>query len=463
MSNINESTITFGGSRAAYNTLMKDMYGKKWDDAIHSAGEVAGIIAKKKARMGGRKTIMAVTTAWTQSAGIATFEGGAMPNPRVGQWANPELISRGLYSRLRWTLESRLAARAGDQAMWSKPKVEDVKQAQETMKVNFDRQLINGYADVLGVVASHTTSGGVSVITLQPRDSRTSSGAASWYRGNFHFRVGMELGLIDSANGALGDPSADITVQSRVVAVTAKGGTTSAPTITLDQNASGASYFNNTPAAGDYLVPFGNRRASVDADAGDAISDFSSINGMLNLASDATNYSVSMGLSKTTYPNMAGLYLHNNGVPQAFSEHQIMLLNDRVADEGTGQSFTRLLTSKATRRSIVLEHDGDRRYPAVLGTSGFGSKLGASLGDTSIPYKSLWQLPTHMIWGIDDATFGWASLQDMAPVDNVPERWVTDYASHEQLWSKHGNLFCTRAYANGLLDDVETRVYDLPV
>lgn len=461
MSNINESSVTLGGSRAAYNALMKDLYGKKWDDAIHAAGELASVIAKKKQKMGGRKTIVAVTTGWTQSAGISTLEGGVMPAPGVGQWATPELISRGMYTRLRWTLESELAAKMGNEAMWSRPRAEDVKQAQETFEVNFDRKLFFGYADVLGVVASHTTSGGVSVITLQPRDSRTSSGAASWYRGSFHFRVGMEIGIIPTANGALGNPVVDITAEAKRVKVTAIGGTTAAPTITLNVNISGANYNNTAPVAGDYIVPFMNRRATVDSDAGDAISDFSSINGLLNLAGDASHYSVALGLSKTTYPNMAGKYDENSGTVRPFSEHRVMLLTDRVADEGTGQAFSDLILNRAMRREVVLEHDGDRRYSPVLTTSGFG-KLQANVGEKMLPYKSMWQCPTHMIWGIDASTFGWASLMDMAPVDNVAERWVADYAAHEQLWTKHGNTYCERAYANGAIDDLECTVYDLP-
>lgn len=457
---LNESSVALGGSRAAYTALLKEFYGQMWDDAIHTSNEFTPMVATKKQKMGGRRTIVAVATGLTQSAGITTVEGAPLPNPRVGTWANPELISRGTYSRLRWTVEAEAAARAGDKGMWSRPRQQDVKQAQETMKINLERKFFNGYADILGVVASHAAGSGVSVITLQNRDSRTFSGAAYWYRGKFHMRVGMELGLIPTANGALGNPSADITDNARAARITALGGTNSAPTITLHVNASGASYFNATPAAGDFLVPIQNRRASVDADAGDAISDFSSFNGFANLASDATHYSVSMGLSKTTYPNMAGVVDANGGTVRAFSEHMVMLFVDRVADEGTGDTFSDLVLNRATRREVVLEHDGDRRYGPVLTTSGFG-KQQAKVGEKTIPYNALWQCPTHLIHGIDKSTFGWAELLPMGPVDNVPERWVADYPSHEQIWQKHGNVYCDRAYANGTLDDISTSVYSL--
>lgn len=467
LSTLSESLNIIGQSRNAYANLLKEYYADMWDLHVHTEVMIMSIIGRKKGVMGGRRVVAAVVDSLPQSAGITSNEGVHMPTPTTGTYQNPEVLSRGMFSRLRWTVESELAARAGQKAAWARPRKIDVEHARKQLDLNLARKAYLAYADILGVVDSHTVTGGRSVITLENRNDRTSSGSAFWYFGNFFFRVRQGLGIIDvSAGGTvLGAPWANVESSTQEFFVSAKGGTDAAPTISIG-DATGAAVNLTawtgtaiTPAAGDLLIPHANRRSAISA-GNAAVGDFSSFNGIGNICTDSSIYGYLFAIDKTTSPTFNGRYMANGGLQRPFEEKLVMLFVDRIHDDGTGNEPDCLVQNRAVRREVVREHDGDRRYAPIIGKSGFG-QLVAHVGDVELPYKSDWNCPPGMIIGLNKDSWGWCSLADQQPVDQSMERWVADYAQHEILWHKHGNLYNTRPYDNGILDDIDFDVYAL--
>lgn len=465
MAALNDTTGLLGNYRAAYINLLKDYYVDQWNNHIHEAGgQVVRKLGQTGGRMGGKKVVGAVTIGIPQSAGISGFERMILPRPSSGTYINPEIVSRGLFTRLRWTLEVELAAKAGDKAAWMAPRMKDMEDAATQFDINFNRKMWSGYGDILGVVASHAVVSSASVLTLYSRQNRVSQGAAFWYSGRFHLKAGMQVGFIDSAQGALGSPQWDISVPDISttanaafnLVVASVGGTNDAPTVTLSTDVTQAPY-SFTPADGDFLVAFGNRQASISATASDAISQFSSINGIMNLATDTTHYAASYGLSKATYPTLGGLLMTNPagaGTARTFRERLVHIAFDRLSEEGTGKSPDCLFLNVSIRREVVNEHDGDRQYAPVINESGYG-RLVANVGDNRVEYVTDWQAPPGQIALLRSDTWRWLSLQDLAPLN--PERWVADYAQTEIILSKHGNEECTEPLSNGILDDL---IYD---
>lgn len=459
LSTIAESTGITGQSRNAYANLLKEYYADLWDLHVHTEVKIMSIIGKKKGVMGGKRVVAAVVDELPQSSGVTANEGVHLPTPRVGNYLNSEILSRGIFTRLRWTVEVELAARAGNKAAWARPRKIDVEHARKMMDINLAIKMYMGAADVRGVVASHAVST-TSVLTMNARNGRNSSGAAFWYSGRHYLRRNMSVGLIDTLEGALGDAAWNQESSTNEIYITAVGGTNAAPTVTLSDDITNAPH-SFTPASGDYVTPHANRRfaGNLDGEVNEQ-GAYSSFNGIPAIAMDATIHTNVFGVLKSTAPTFNGVYDTNSGVQRPFAESQVMLLVDRIHDEGTGNSPDCFVVNRAIRREVVREHDGDRRYAPVQTESGFG-KLVAHVGDEELPYESDWNCPPGMVVAVNKDSWGWATLADQQPVDQSLERWVADYAQHEILWHKHGNLYNTRPYDNGVMDDLQYDMFAL--
>ncbi len=459
----NETTGLVGQSRAAYANLLKEYYSDMWDLHVHTAGIVMSTIGQKKGRMGGRRVVAAIVTSLPQSAGISLLEGVRLPTPTVGEYANPTIPARGCFTVLRWTVEVELAAKAGNKAAFARPRRIDVRHAREQMDIQMDRKAYGAYADILGVASGADTGAGPFVIPVHSRNDRTSSGAAAHYYGTHHLRPNKYISFVDSGQGMLGSPASSISQSDpsaalNAVKVTALGGTNEAPTVSVETDP--ATLHGAELADGDFIVEYGRNRGTSGGTPASNQEDYAGINGLDNIATDTTRYSTLYGLSKTTYPTLSGVYDTNGGTVRPYQEARVMLIVDRINDEGTGNSPDCLLTNRAIRRQMVQEKDGDKRYAPILNKYGFG-QLVQNVGDAQLPVKSDWNCPPGLVWAVRKSTWGWCTLADMQPVDSQYERFVTGLAAHEMLWHKHGNLWCDQPFDNGCIDDLEYNVYSL--
>src|SRR5258707_14597765 len=103
MATVNETTGIAGTSRTSFINMLKDDYFPLLNAWLHTEAKIPSIIGKKRGVMGGKKAVHAVVTALPQSAGVARGEYWKIPTPRGTVSANPEIISRDIYYRRRWT------------------------------------------------------------------------------------------------------------------------------------------------------------------------------------------------------------------------------------------------------------------------------------------------------------------------------------------------------------------------
>lgn len=451
-----------GNTRAAYAAMLKIWYAKRWDDHVHEATFIMKKLATRGDRMGGLKSVTAVTTGFPQSGGITGRENRGLPTPRQGTYINPELLSRDFYLRLAWSGQLERSAAAGDKAAFAKPRMLDIQNARKQADINMCRKVYLGYADVLGGVSAYDST--TRVVTLYPRNSRTSSGEAYWYAGRFYTRINQSIGWCAAA---LGNPDWDIEGGSTGVVdevyVTAVGGTTAAPTITINQDDSDNSGGVTDPAADDVIVPFHNRYYNSVDPYGTATTDityFSSFNGIGNICTDESIYAALYGLSKTASGNesLKGVYQHNSGTVRAYREREFQILTDRIRDEGVGKEIDVGVMHASTRREVVAEHDGDRRYAPVQTESGF-AQLVAFVGDKGIPLMSDWICQPAMVIALSTDTWSWVEQSPMGPIGT--ERWVAGFDQSEMIWHKSGNIECQDPFNQGIYDDIDIDVYAL--
>src|SRR5438105_2785064 len=152
---LTETTGVTGTGRSAFTSMLKDVYGPKWEDHVHSQVVIWSLIMKERGKMGGKRTLTAVVDTFPQSAGIALLEDATLPTPRSLSAFNPELIARDIYMRLRWTGQVERAARMGDKAAFARPRMAEIELARKQFDLNVARMAYLGYYQALGVVTSN--------------------------------------------------------------------------------------------------------------------------------------------------------------------------------------------------------------------------------------------------------------------------------------------------------------------
>lgn len=443
-----------GNTRAAFAAMLKIWYAKRWDDHVHEATYIMQKLAKRGDRMGGLKVQTAVVTEFPQSGGVTSRENRGIATPRGGSYINPEIIARDFYLRLAWSGQVQRAAAAGDRAAFAKPRMLDIQNARKQADINMCRKLYLGYADILGGVVSYND--GTDTATLYSRNARTSAGEAYWYAGRFYCRRQQSVGW---AATPLGAPDWDIEGGATGVVdeayISAVGGTTAAPTITLAGTDAGSV---TDPAAEDVIVPFHNRAVSGYSAATTDITFFSGFNGIGNICTDDSIYSALYGLDKTASGNesLKGVYSANGGTTRTYREREFSLLVDRIRDEGIGEEIDTAIMHASTRREVVAEHDGDRRYAPVQSESGF-AQLITFVGDKGIPLTSDWMCQPAMVVALNTGKWSWLEQSPMGPLG--VERWVAGFDQEEMIWHKSGNIECQDPFNQGIHDDVDIDVY----
>lgn len=455
---VTETTGLAGQSRNSFTGRLKTDYLPKWDDHVHKMVVVADLIAKKKGTMGGLESLGSVMDTLPQSVGVAAFEGATLPTPRAGSYFQPTLHARSIYARLRWTGHVQRAARKGDKVAWARPRQEDMKAANEQFKLNFARMLYLGPYQPLATVSSFN---GTTTATLYGRDARRSGTDDLWKFGSHYLRVNMEIDYVAASGGnvdADGAPviaAAGTATGTRISAI--DNSTYTAPTITFaDDPAS----LNGTPAdPGDesIIIPAGSRR---DAPAASDITEFAGVNGLMQIVADQNIYTHLYDLARSSYPTLEGKRNRDSGgVARPFTEDYFTLAIDRIADEGVGDEPDNLLMDRATRREYVKESKGDRRFKEVQTEKGFG-QLQFHAGDALTPIKTDRDCPPGIAFVLCAKDFSYLEESPLGSVDGA-DRFVADQDAHEIVLHKSGNVFTTKPFNNGTVEDIDFLTRDL--
>ena len=463
VSAVTESTGIAGQSRNSFTNRFKLDFMKSWDDHVHTGTVVASHIAKKKGTMGGFESIGEVVTSLPQSAGIAKFEGFNLPTPRVGESINPKLHARDIYSRLRWTGQVERAARGGDKYAWKQPRQKDIKDADTQFRLNFARMLYLGSYQPMATVASFND--GTNVATLYSRNARRSSSDDLWKFGSHYLRVNMAVDYILAQGAAV-----QLTDTPTVALATTNGAECyitaidnsdlSAPTITLSGHDEA-----NDPADEAIIIPFHSRRGgalNTDLGASD-ITQYAGVNGLMQIATDATIYSYLYDLARSSNPTLNGLRNRDaGGAPRSFQEDLITLAVDNIADNGTGDEPTMLLCHRAVRREYLKENKGDRRFKEIQTEKGFG-QLVFHAGDALLPVVTDRDCPPGVMFVLKESDYGWLSQSELGPIDESSERFVADVDAREVILHKSGNIVCEAPFNSGTIEDIAFDVTDVTV
>ena len=459
------ASVSGATSQTSFQNAFKTDYLPELDSWFHKdMGKLAPLIYKEAGTMGGLKSVAFTFTGLPQSIGHRT-EDDRFPTPRSSTSENPELISRRIDYRLRFTLESRMAARKGQSVRWREPTEAEIKMAEEQLKLNVTRNGYLGNYDILGNVVSYANP----TITLADRETISYS-ALTWFnQGAFYLRPGMSLQLIDySAGGRMS--SAPISnyakgLGSEPYIVSIDRSNPAAETITMDRDVSAAASttdpttggFGVAPAVNDILTPYGSRfdaagapfpSNGVPSSYNNAIGYYKAFNGLGNSNTDATFYPAYLGLTKSSVPGAMAVAQHNNGVPLEWTERYLEFLTGTL-QELSGEGAEKLLLGIPTFREVTKENRNLRQFSPVIGQSGF-KDVAFVQNDLTLKYITDWMCPMSMIWAISPSDFKWYTQMKMgSPDGDLDMRWVADKANHEIIAVKMGNGMNAGPWRNG--------------
>lgn len=463
------SSSTAGAIRSSFYGRLKDMYLPAWDDHIHEKTKIGKVLAKKKGTMGGRRMLGSVMNSLPQSAGIAQLEYDSLPVPSSAGHFQPQLISRMMTSRLRWSTAVKNAARAGDKAAWAEPQREDIEGAKKQFDLNFERICFLGNRDVLGTIDTD----GTAVHTMRSRNSRTSNTEYRWAFGTHYLRNNMAVALVEDSGGlvqthagVLVDPIANAAIRF------VSGVDNTAGTFTLSSTVGTATSADWDTAAGgsgggqgdggSLIVPWGSRRIAADQSATEAEnhdSKFAAMNGLGNLAVSSTQISYVYGLARSSYDSLNGRMLNNGGTVRAFDERFVEYGVDKIADDGKGDEPDYLIAHTSVRREMTRETRGDRRFEPVQQGRGF-KNMAYTIGDVSLSVETSKDCPPGSVFILDSTSFGYFEECPMKMLDDG-ERFVTDKMAHEIVMIKAGNIACVAPFNNCTIEDIAFSVTDI--
>lgn len=475
-----EASVSGSTSRTSFLNAFKLDYLPELDSWFHKdMGKLAPLIYKEAGQMGGVKSVAFTFTGAPQSVGHRT-EDDAFPTPRSSTSENPELISRRIDYRLRFTLESRMSARKGKSVAWREPTEAEIKLAEEQLKINVTKNGYLGNYDVMGNVLASAAS----VLTMQSRDSVNYSATGWFNQGAFYMRVGQSLQMIDySAGGRMS--SASITEFNKGTTGGATGSglqvaangsaelyitavdrtNPAAETITLSANPAGAAGTGWTAAAAvnDILIPYGSRFDATDtvfpynavpSSYANAIGYYKAFNGLGNSNTDSTFYPAYLGLTKSSIPGAMGIAQHNNGVPIPFTERQLEFLVGTM-QEVSGEAAEKLVLGIPTFREVTKENRALRHFAPVLGQSG-QKNMAFIQDDLTLKYITDWLCPMGSIFALTPADYKWFSMMKLgSPDEGDAMRYVQNKANHEVIALKMGNGMCTGPWRNGIRADIQ--------
>lgn len=459
----NEISGITGQSRSSFASRLKDEYIPAWEDHIHTKRVLARYIADKKGTMGGKRSLSSVMNSYPQSAGIALFENDLLPTPRTGTYFQPELISRTIYSRLRWTGHVERAGRKGNAVAWAQSRAEDMKTARIQWELNFQRMLYLGPYQALATASSinvDAATGGFDQLVFYNQDSRNSQNDNRAKHGLQYLRVNMSVGWVNNSAGVVqhgGSLIASNATGTNEIYVTEMDDSTTSPTAGFSAD---FSPLGTDPADETILVPYRSRVDAPGADGASTDSNFAGVNGLYNLIATSAVKTYVYGLSRTTVPTLAGFSVDNgsNGV-RPFTEDYIAVGVDRCNVYGTGDDPDVIICNQAIRREYVKEVRGDRRFDPIIKKRGY-AQLGFLANGIPLAIEEDRDCPPGDMNILESEGFGWFSEADMQMADEG-ERFVADRDAHEIVFVKSGNCMTRKPHNNCVVKDIEYSTRDI--
>lgn len=457
--------LLHGSSRSTYSGNMKLKYVKEIPPWLHDPQEniIAGLIARNRGTtMGGSKNVTSVAVARPQGVGHRG-EGFPLPFKGNGTYINPELTPKKIVMRHGQTAEAILDSRGGDSVAWNEVMGAEMALLRRQLQATWVRNLYGGRADVLGVVQSVAGA----ALTLYGRNQRGGTAAQFFRRGAITdpFYEGQFLSFVPSANGLFGSPTENaLTSVGDPTGITARtaaryiitGGINvadpTAPIITLDTDASAQI------AAGAYIVGYGSRRRSVNADGNIAIQDVFGLEGIGSYNTGSAICANIYGYTKASYTGLMPVHLTNPAGVGTYRSWDIRLgeLMVRRGLTASGKTINTLVITPAQLSEVFAADRNLRRLEPVIGKQG---------GDTST-MSYIWHginlglvtdwmaLPNAAIGVNPDLYEYWENYALGPPPNESGKRFVDGVDATEELYIMRGNIANYRPMAVSFCDDL---------
>ena len=501
MASLNDIAPASGSSRSSYIDRMKDVYlpalnnfWAAYDD------EIMGLVGKNKGNaLKGKRSVTVAGTTLSVGAG-ARGQTQRLPVATPTDSIELEIHPRKYEARLGFTPEVLLDARGGDSS-WQDAYSFEMEALENFITMDRNDKANIGRSGILGRGAAAPTSGGV--VALQGITNRGASATTYFDRGmldntsgtaaSHPFYVNRRVSAVASGNGAMGNPYTGSTAPSgdrswtgatnggpsastsdnnpidELTISALDGTTTSAPTITLQQN--GAALLGNAAAFialtginGAFYIPYASRYHSISATASDAITQFYGMEGIQSyLSNPSYAYSAILGQAKTAASGLQAYYAANPaaaGTARVFSD-QILSLAQRVTRQRTnGKGPKVALCTWAGWDRVAMEHENAKRIESVIGNGGTTAWGNTPDGYTfiggggTIGFKPAFMAMPKQMALLDPADWEYMESQPFQLLDPLGHMRDIDYDLSQCAFMSRGNIMCSHIMGQSIIDDL---------
>ncbi|UOF79536.1 hypothetical protein [Bacteriophage sp.] len=474
-----DPTGLVGTSRASSFEQLRLHYWPVFEQHLHDPDqEIQGMFAQKRGlEIAGQQAVKAATLNRPQGVG-SRGEGMRLPTPTGSTFLQFFLNGKKRQFRFRITPEAEAAARKS-QSAWQDIYSKELQGTRQSFEFNYINALIKGRAHPLGRINGTPTAGGV--VTLRPRTNRGHAAASFWDQGLYStrpnilvsqpFSVGMRVAGVSAANGALGSPYShatntwasgdtannDDTLAQEVYVNAMDASNQASPTITLFRNGAAADLSAVAGIDGAFIIPYANRRASINATAALAITQYTDCEGLCTYINDSTIISAILGVARSASDGLQPEIYHQSGT-------STIVFTDSIVEHL--QTVIQILSGKRAQVGfctwkqwsyVASEHANLRRLEPVIGQGGTSMVGSTPVGYTyiggggSLVFKPHWLALHKAMFLVTPSEFEWGTEWPMRDED---PRFIPDYDPREWVGSMQGNMHCGAIFQHAMVDDL---------
>jgi len=363
---------------AAYDAVLKEVYEKTIVALLNSRTRTRNLFKKETGSWEGRQVRYPLNVRRNQGV-MFTSENGTLPSAGNQQYTETRIPMRYAHGRIQLSIQTIKHSRTSKGA-FKRAMDQEMMGLVRDLGNDLNRSMFGAGLGTLALINEATPNGDTTLIVDSP------GGVAGTVHGNRFLNVGMTIGFINPANGALratgSSPGRTVTAVS-----------TDGNNVTLDS--APASAVDN-----DLIVRIASTGSTLVVTDSAYNQEF---NGLLALIDDSTYVTTLNNVSRTTYPIFKSTVLASVGPLSA----DVLQRGLDVADQLGEAQIKNFIAHHSVRRAYLTMVDADRRY---IGSDLLGPDAGtkaAKMGDVTfggIPWQVDKDAPFGMLFGFDPTT-----------------------------------------------------------
>jgi hypothetical protein len=226
------------------------------------------------------------------------------------------------------------------------------------------------------------------------------------------------------------------------------------PTVTFDADASAG----GTNLVGAWIIEYGSRRSTVNADATIAISEMHSMEGVLSAFTSSSFVTAHLGLLKASYRGLRPQHLINDaapGTPRQWTDRYAGFIL-RASMRECGRAPTHLVCTMAQMDEVTKEYTNLRRFEPVQGKQGadYTTMAIVAHGKVLKYHPDVYAVPRAMIQ-TDPSFSEYLENLPLGPaVPSFERRFVPRTDQDETILARRGNILFSNPQGLGLTDDL---------